>query len=87
MVAGITHQRVLTTSQQHEWALQPEALEVAMQQDLAQGLIPFYLCATIGEPCEVAASGAGGVSQPAAAALMAGCVAWLHHSGSQQCSS
>lgn len=53
MVAGITHQQVLTTSQQHEWALQPDALEAAMQQDLAQGLIPFYLCATIGEPCGV----------------------------------
>jgi hypothetical protein len=48
MVAGISHTRLLPTRAEHGWALQHADLAAAMAQDAAQGLLPFYLCATIG---------------------------------------
>eukprot|EP00877_Chromochloris_zofingiensis_P002321 jgi/Chrzof1/1208/Cz01g44220.t1 len=48
MIAGIRHVRTLPTTADHDWSLQPDVLEAAVQQDLADGLIPFYVCATIG---------------------------------------
>ena len=32
----------------HDWALQPQQLQEAMEKDVAAGLIPCYLCATVG---------------------------------------
>lgn len=48
MIAGVTHLRVLKTEEAHEWALQAATLQQAVRQDLQGGLIPFYLCATVG---------------------------------------
>ena len=48
MVAGVHHLRVLPTHAKDGYALQPEALEAAIQADLAAGLIPCYVVATIG---------------------------------------
>ena len=48
MIAGVTHLRVLKTAESDDWALQGGSLQQAVQQDIEQGLIPFYLCATVG---------------------------------------
>ncbi|KAK9805451.1 hypothetical protein WJX73_008705 [Symbiochloris irregularis] len=48
MIAGIQHVRVLPTSAQHDWALQSQVLQEALEQDEQQGLLPFFLCATAG---------------------------------------
>ncbi|KAL3645050.1 Tyrosine decarboxylase 2 [Castilleja foliolosa] len=40
--------RVLKTDPSTEYALSPESLGEAISQDLASGLIPFFLCATVG---------------------------------------
>lgn len=34
MIAGVTHCRVLPTTAEHDWALAPETLEAAVQEDL-----------------------------------------------------
>ena len=34
MIAGVTHCRVLPTTAENEWALAPETLESAVQEDL-----------------------------------------------------
>ncbi len=48
MVAGLEHVRVLPTSQAKDFALDPAVLAEAMRADVAAGLLPFYVCATIG---------------------------------------
>ena len=48
MVAGIQHLRLLPTAAEQQYALQPAALEAAMAADEAAGLLPCYVCATIG---------------------------------------
>ena len=48
MIAGVTHLRVLKTEEAHHWALQAAPLQQAVREDLQEGLIPFYLCATVG---------------------------------------
>ncbi|KAL3137675.1 hypothetical protein ABBQ38_004950 [Trebouxia sp. C0009 RCD-2024] len=48
MIAGVTHLRALKTEEADEWALQAATLQQAVRQDLQEGLIPFYLCATVG---------------------------------------
>jgi len=48
MVAGVHHLRVLHTHAKDGYTLQPDALEAAIQADLAAGLIPCYVVATIG---------------------------------------
>lgn len=48
MIAGVTHLHVVKTAESDDWALQAGSLQQAAQQDLDQGLIPFYLCATVG---------------------------------------
>lgn len=48
MIAGVTHLRIMKTAKSEEWALQGATLQQAVQQDIEQGLIPFYLCATVG---------------------------------------
>ncbi|KAL2470589.1 Tyrosine decarboxylase 1 [Abeliophyllum distichum] len=40
--------RVLKTDPSTEYALSPESLCEAISQDIASGLIPFFLCATVG---------------------------------------
>ena len=48
MIAGVTHLRILQTAESDDWALQADTLQQAVQQDIQQGLIPFYLMATVG---------------------------------------
>ncbi|KAL6540768.1 Tyrosine decarboxylase 1 [Orobanche minor] len=40
--------RVLKTDSSTDYALSPETLSEAISQDIASGLIPFFLCATVG---------------------------------------
>lgn len=48
MVAGILHLRQLSTCADQGYAMQPQALEAAVQADLAAGLLPCFVCATVG---------------------------------------
>jgi glutamate/tyrosine decarboxylase-like PLP-dependent enzyme len=48
MVCGLQHARLLKCSPEQDYALDPKTLQEAIEADLAQGLIPFYACATIG---------------------------------------
>ena len=48
MIAGISHCRLLPASAANEWAMEPGALQSALQEDKAQGLIPFFLFAVLG---------------------------------------
>ncbi|KAL6764535.1 aromatic-aminoacid decarboxylase [Haematococcus lacustris] len=48
MVAGITHVRLLPTSAETHYALQPSVLEASLAADVAAGLTPCFVCATIG---------------------------------------
>ena len=48
MISGTTHLRVLKTEESADWALQADTFQQAMQQDLEDGLIPFYLFTTAG---------------------------------------
>lgn len=45
-IAGIEHLRLVPTGTDH--ALDPRALRSMIEQDIAEGLTPFYLCATSG---------------------------------------
>ncbi|KAL8252742.1 hypothetical protein R6Q59_036435 [Mikania micrantha] len=40
--------RLLKTENYNEYALSPDSLDDAISQDIAAGLIPFFLCATVG---------------------------------------
>lgn len=48
MVAGVHNLRILPTHAKDGYALQPGALEAAVQADAAAGLLPCYVVATIG---------------------------------------
>ena len=48
MVAGVPTLRILTARAEDAWALQPPDLEVAITNDLADGLLPFFFSATLG---------------------------------------
>jgi glutamate/tyrosine decarboxylase-like PLP-dependent enzyme len=48
LVLGLEHGRILPASKDHDWALQPDTLQKAIEEDLAAGLIPFYALATVG---------------------------------------
>lgn len=48
MIAGVQHVRLVETSGQSAWAMEPAKLQAAIEQDLKAGLIPCFLCATIG---------------------------------------
>lgn len=45
-IAGIEHLRLVPTGSAHE--LDPSALRAMLEQDIADGLTPFYICATAG---------------------------------------
>lgn len=47
MVAG-TCVRLLPTRAEDNYALRPAVLEAAIEEDIAAGLLPFYVVATIG---------------------------------------
>ena len=48
MIGGITHCRLIRTHAEDEWALNPASVAAAIEADKAAGLIPFFLCATVG---------------------------------------
>lgn len=48
MVAWVPHLRLLAASAEDDYAMDPTALEAAIEADLAAGLLPCYVCATIG---------------------------------------
>ena len=48
MIAGITHLRTIRAHLEDEWALNPAAVAAAIEADEAAGLLPFFLCATVG---------------------------------------
>ena len=48
MITGIGHCRLLPTSGDDDWALDPAVLAAAVEEDLAAGLLPFFLSVTVG---------------------------------------
>ena len=48
MVLALDHVRVLPTTAADGFALRPDVLEAAMRADAKAGLVPCYVCATIG---------------------------------------
>ena len=50
-VAGIpeSNVRFIATSAEDNYALSPAALRSAVEADVAAGLLPFFLCATVSE--------------------------------------
>ena len=48
MVAGVLHVRHLNTYAEQGYAMQPQALEAAARADAAAGLLPCFVCATVG---------------------------------------
>ncbi|KAI5680036.1 hypothetical protein M9H77_01263 [Catharanthus roseus] len=55
-IAGIHSKncRALKTDSCNDYALSPESLDEAIKQDLTIGLIPFFLCATVGSTSSTA---------------------------------
>ena len=48
MIAGITHCRLIRARIEDDWALDPASVAAVVEADKAAGLIPFFLCATVG---------------------------------------
>ena len=48
MVAGIGHVRLLPSSADDDYAFDTAALEAAIEDDIAAGLLPFYVVGTVG---------------------------------------
>ena len=48
MVAGTPHCRLISARPELDYALDPADLSAAIDEDVALGLIPFYLVGTIG---------------------------------------
>ncbi|KAL6777837.1 hypothetical protein ACKKBG_A15860 [Auxenochlorella protothecoides x Auxenochlorella symbiontica] len=72
-VAGIQHLRLLPTSAERGWALDPATLEAAMAADEGHGLVPFFLTTLIGTTSSAAVDP---VAELAAVARRHG--AWVH---------
>eukprot|EP00899_Mesostigma_viride_P019632 jgi/Mesvir1/27670/Mv07392-RA.1 len=73
MIAGIRHFRALPTTASTGFALSPEVLEEAVREDLQQGLLPCFLCATLGTTSSTAVDPLGPLGAIAAAHGM-----WTH---------
>ncbi|KXZ45278.1 hypothetical protein GPECTOR_56g374 [Gonium pectorale] len=84
MVAGVDHVRMLPTSAEHNWELQPEVLQAAIDADLAAGLLPCFVMATIGTTSSCAVDPVARLAPVAARRVSnglgraGGCGAWLH---------
>ena len=63
MVAGIPHLRELNTTEEDGWALQASTLEAAIASDLAAGLTPCLVVATIGTTATCAVDDVGGIGE------------------------
>jgi aromatic-L-amino-acid decarboxylase len=62
MVVGVEHVRLLPTNQQNEFAMDPDLLMHQMQQDIEQGLLPFFVSSTIGTTSSCAIDPVGEIS-------------------------
>lgn len=62
MIAGIIHLRALETRPEREYSLEPEALRLAIEEDLAAGRIPFFVSATIGTTSSCAVDPVPGIT-------------------------
>ena len=38
----------MTAAEEDDWALHPNTLQAAVEEDLGRGLVPFFLNATVG---------------------------------------
>ncbi|CAO2834568.1 unnamed protein product [Amaranthus hypochondriacus] len=65
--------RVLPTSSATDFALSPTTLRASIEVDLSQGLVPFYICATIGATPSGAVDPIDGLGQ-----IARDYGAWLH---------
>uniref|UniRef100_A0A803M8D1 Uncharacterized protein n=1 Tax=Chenopodium quinoa TaxID=63459 RepID=A0A803M8D1_CHEQI len=65
--------RVLPTSSTADFALSPDTLKAAIEVDVSQGLVPLYVCATIGTTASGAVDPLDGLGKIARAFC-----AWLH---------
>lgn len=65
--------RVLATSSRTDFALSPDVLKAAVETDISQGLIPLYVCATVGTTASCSVDPIHGLGQIARAVG-----AWLH---------
>eukprot|EP00208_Stichococcus_sp_RCC1054_P005457 CAMPEP_0206146194 /NCGR_PEP_ID=MMETSP1473-20131121/29683_1 /ASSEMBLY_ACC=CAM_ASM_001109 /TAXON_ID=1461547 /ORGANISM="Stichococcus sp, Strain RCC1054" /LENGTH=524 /DNA_ID=CAMNT_0053542663 /DNA_START=1063 /DNA_END=2637 /DNA_ORIENTATION=+ len=76
MISGTAHCRTLRTNAAHHWALQADTLEAAIEEDLAAGLIPSFVTATIGTTSTCTVD-----DIPALAAVCQKHGIWLHIDG------
>nr|QLI49059.1 tyrosine/DOPA decarboxylase [Gloriosa superba] len=65
-IAGITNFRALPTRRSDEFALSPETLRGALSADVEAGLVPLYLCATVGTTSSTAVDPLAGLCHVAA---------------------
>ncbi|MQM06824.1 hypothetical protein Taro_039653, partial [Colocasia esculenta] len=74
-IAGIPscNVRILPTRREDDFGLSPETLRAAMKADAEAGLVPTYVCATVGTTSSTAVDPVGAVSEVAA-----GHGAWVH---------
>ena len=74
-IAGIspTNFRTIKTSKSHSFSLRPESLKSAIEADIKNGLIPFFLVATVGTTSTVAVDPLGPLSDVAKQYNM-----WVH---------
>ena len=61
----MNHLRTLPTTAVEGFALRPAALEAAVREDLAKGLLPFFVSATIGTTSSCAVDPVGGIGEVA----------------------
>jgi len=83
MVAGIARgpedrERVRLVPTDAAYALRPEALEAMMREDAARGMVPFYVCATVGTTSTTANDPVDGVCAAARRVSPGGAGAWVH---------
>jgi aromatic-L-amino-acid decarboxylase len=75
-IAGIGTDRIRWIPTDDAFAMRPEAFEAAVVEDLAAGLVPFWVCATIGTTSSTAFD-----PVPAIAAIARTHGLWLHVDG------
>ena len=65
-MTGVRHVRVLSTHAARQFAMEAAALEEAVRRDAAAGLLPCFVCATVGTTSSCAVDPVGEVAQVAA---------------------
>jgi aromatic-L-amino-acid decarboxylase len=81
MVAGIVHLRELSTEGRDDWALQAGAVEAAVAADLAAGLTPCLVVATIGTTATCAVDDVAGIGEVLGRLFDGPRRPWLHVDG------